>query len=219
MKNLLVNRDTYPLLFKKCKNLGEVISFIEKQGENENLYITNIYLNEEPMNEEEESLLDSLSISEIEQLNFNLSSMEEMTRQSIIELISALQVARLKAEEFFNKFQNKKKWSEEDFSLLLFQCRLIMDGLEHIFQAHSQGRVSICQALLWEEAEEKLSQTLESLLKAHQAESFERASHLIENDLRQAFEVWEETLEKEIVENSSLNGSFSGENRRKIIEL
>ena len=209
MKNLKVTRATHPVTFKKCKRLGELIAVIEKEGEAEDLFITKVYLNGKAMDEEEEKLLDSLSINEVESLAVDLSSITELARKTLTDIISAIQTTQATSIVFGKEFRASKNVDDEKVKFVLIQCREIIETLEQIFNAHKQEKFAVKHLSLWHEAEKELTNILQCILQTRKMSGHEMMADLIEYDLVQALDQWEEAIEKELLENSSLNGIFS----------
>ena len=108
MKTMVINRKNYPASFKQCKKLGQLISWAESVGEKDNLYIVKMYLNNQLMDEEEENLLDSLSINEIEELKIEMSPIEEIMGKTMSTIIGAIQDTQLKIVKFSSEFRQNK---------------------------------------------------------------------------------------------------------------
>ena len=136
MKTMVINRKNYPASFKQCKKLGQLISWAESVGEKDNLYIVKMYLNNQLMDEEEENLLDSLSINEIEELKIEMSPIEEIMGKTMSTIIGAIQDTQLKIVKFSSEFRQNNKLDDEKVKFILIQCRSVIDSLEQIFKAH-----------------------------------------------------------------------------------
>ncbi len=209
MKKLKVTRTSHPATFRTCKNLGQLIASIEKEGEAQQLFVTKVYLNGKPMDEDEENLLDSLSTNEVESLEFNLSTIQEMIKNSIADIIASIQTTQLKAIEFCKEFRAKESLDDEKVKFVLVQCRSIIESLEQIFVAHHHDTFRIRHLSLWHEAEKELTNILQGILQGRRISSYDFLSDLIEYDLVQALDQWEEVLEKELLENAAFSGDFT----------
>jgi dGTP triphosphohydrolase len=213
MKSLKVTRATHPATFKKCKNLGELIAIIEQEGELENLYITKVVLNGRLMDEEEEKLLDSLSINEVQEMLVQMASISEIVKETLADSLYAIQGAQSKAIEFAKSFRAQFEVDDEKIKYVLIQCRQIINSLEEVFSAHQNERLTLKHHSLWIEAEKELTNILQCIFQARQMPGYQLVCDLLEYDLVQALDQWEEVIEKELLENSSLNGIFSLKNQ------
>lgn len=219
MKKLKVNRTNHPATFRKCKNLGQVIAVVEKQGENEGLFVTKVYLNGKSMDSEEEYLLDSLSTNEIKELDFDLSTMDDIIKNSIADIIASIQTTQIKAIEFAKEFRKQKSSDDEKVKYVLIQCRSVIESLEQIFLAHNNKSFVIKHLPLWLEAEKELTNILQCILQSRHLSDFNFIADLIEYDLVQALDQWEEVLEKELLENSHLIGQFNKGNSDQDLDV
>lgn len=219
MKKIEVNRKSHPATFRQCKNLGQVIAVIEKEGEQQGLFVTKVYLNGKAMDSEEENLLDSLSLSEIKFLTFDLSSIEEIIKNSITDIIASIQGAQTHAIEFAREFRRDGKIDDEKVKFVLIECRSVIESLEEIFLAHSKQNFMIRHLPLWHEAEKELTNIIQCILQSRHMSDPQFLSDFFEYDLVQALDQWEEVLEKELLENSSFTGCFSTQEGRDLSEF
>lgn len=208
MKTILVNRKTYPATFQKCRNFGQLISTIEAEGENEKLYIIKIYMNDRLMDQDEENLLDSLSINEIDSLRVEMGTISEIVSRSITNIIAAIQDIQTRAIRFSREFRQVNSVDDEKVKYLMIQCRGIIEALEEIFYSHTSGRFHIRHHSLWLESEKELTNILQVILQGRRYSEAAFLSDIIEYDLIHALDCWEEALEKELLENSLLSGTF-----------
>lgn len=213
MKTLKVSRASHPATFKKCKNLGQLIAVIEKQGEKENLFVVKIRLNGQRMDSDEENLLDTLSISEIKSLEFDLETMKNIVRGSIADIVASIQDTQMRSISFAKSFRESASVDDEKVKFLLIQCRSIIESLEEIFVAHSKKNFNIKHLPLWYEAEKELTNILQCILQSRKMTDHDFMADLIEYDLVQALDQWEETLEKELLENPAFSGIFNLKSR------
>lgn len=209
MKKVTVTRQSHPATYKKCKNLGQLIATIEKEGEKDRLYVVQVSLNGRKMDEEEEKLLDSLSIGDVDQLEVRFASMQEIVRNSITDIIASIQDTQLRAISFAKEFRIAQATDDEKVKFILIQCRSIIDSLEEIFKAHTSDHFKIKHHSLWLESEKELTNILQCILQSRKMSDAEFLSDLIEYDLVQALDSWEEVLEKELIDNPSFTGIFS----------
>lgn len=215
MNKILVTRASHPATFKKCKNLGQLIAAIEKEGESQNQYVVKIYLNNKRMDEDEEKLLDSLSINEVDSLEIHLAKMNEIIRNSIIDIIAAIQQTQMQAIRFCKEFRESQKLDDEKVKYILIQCRGVINSLEEIFKTHISGQFQIKHHSLWLESEKELTNILQCILQSRRLSDVDFVSDLIEYDLVQALDSWEEVLEKELIDNPNFTGIFSLKNDRQ----
>ncbi len=212
MKTQKVTRASHPMTFKKCKNLGELIAIIEKEGEAEKLFITQVVLNSRPMDDEEEKLLSGLSINEVEELVIKMSTLSEIIKDTLADSLYAIQGVQAKSIEFSKEFRKSHEVDDEKVKYVLIQCRQIINSLEEIFAAHKNGTFMLKHHSLWYEAEKELTNILQCIFQTRKMSGYEMICDLMEYDLVQALDQWEEVIEKELLENSSLNGIFSLKN-------
>lgn len=215
MKKLSVTRSTHPVTFKKCSSLGQLITVIEKEGEAEGLYVIKVYLNDKAMDAEEEGLLDSLSINEVDKLTVDLASMTEIIRNTMTDIVGSIQSTQLKAIQFSKEFRQAQSVDDEKVKYILILCRQIIESLEEIFVAYNKEHILLKHMSLWRQAESELTNILQCILQSRNLSGYELISDLIEYDLVHALDQWEEVIEKELVENSSLNGIFSLKNKQQ----
>jgi len=217
LKNIKkVTRDSHPALFNRCKSLGSLIVALEKEGETESLFITKIFLNEKIMDSEEEKLLDSLSITEINSLKVVYSQIKEIICQSIQELVMKIQDIQQLSIKFSRELRKANKVNEEKIKFILIECRSIIDSLEHIFSVHTSGRFLLKHHSLWIEAERELTNVLHCILQSRHMDQPGFIADLIEFDLVQALDVWDEVLEKELVDNPTFTGIFRLKNNQYV---
>jgi uncharacterized protein YukE len=209
MRDLRVNRSTYPAYFKKCKNLGQLISLMEKEGENDKLFIITLHLNGKKMDQDEEKLLDNLGINEVDELRVRLGSMSEIVSQSLASIIASIQSIQMRAIQFAREFRQAGSVDQEKVKYLLINCRQMIDGLEEVFRSHASKKFTIKHHSLWLESEKELTNILHIILQGLNQSQATFMSDLLEYDLVHALDCWEETLEKELLENSLLKGNFS----------
>ncbi len=213
MKSLKVSRASHPLTFKKCKKLGELITVIEKEGEAEKLFITQVILNNRVMDEDEENLLDSLSINEVDQIIVKMATISEIIKETLADTLCAIQSSQMSAIKFAKEFRKTFEVDDEKVKYVLIQCRQVINSLEEVFAAHKQESFLLKHHSLWHEAEKELTNILQCIFQTRKMPGFEMLCDLMEYDLVQALDQWEEVIEKELLENSSLNGIFSLKNR------
>jgi len=213
MKTILVNRQTRPATFQKCRNFGQLISAIEAEGESENLFVVKIYLNDRLMDQDEENLLDSLSINEIETLRFEMGTISEIVGRSIANTIAEIQDIQVRAIRFSREFRRAKSVDDEKVKYLMIRCRSIIEALEEIFCSHTSGRFHIRHHSLWLESEKELTNILQVILQSRRYSEVSFLSDVIEYDLVHALDCWEEALERELLENTLLGGTFCLNNR------
>ncbi|NQZ20333.1 MAG: hypothetical protein HRT44_13915, partial [Bdellovibrionales bacterium] len=91
MKSMVFNRKNSPVVFRQLKNLGQLIQWIESEGEKEDLFIVKMSLNGKNMDEDEENLLESLSINEVEEIAVEMAPIEEIMSQTMGTIIGAIQ--------------------------------------------------------------------------------------------------------------------------------
>ena len=209
MKTMVINRKNYPASFKQCKKLGQLISWAESVGEKDNLYIVKMYLNNQLMDEEEENLLDSLSINEIEELKIEMSPIEEIMGKTMSTIIGAIQDTQLKIVKFSSEFRQNNKLDDEKVKFILIQCRSVIDSLEEIFKAHVSQKLTLKHHSLWVEAEKELTNILQCILQSRTMTDVSFVTDLLEYDLVHALSQWDEVLEKEIMDNPYISHIFS----------
>ena len=209
METIQFSRKSHPMYFKKSDHLGHLIRFVEKEGERNDRYIVKIHLNGRQMDEDEEKLLERLSINEIQELEVSYASINEIVGTAIRDLIVSIQDIQLRAIRFAKEFRESGQVDDEKVKFVLIQCRSVIDGLEHIFSSHLQNKFQIKHYSLWAEAEKELTNILQCIFQGRHLSKPEFMSELLEMDLVQALDQWEEVLEKELLENSGIKGIFS----------
>lgn len=209
MKIMKANRQTHKATFAKCKTMGQLISIIEVEGERDNLFVTKILLNGKLMDHDEESLLEGLSINEIQEIEFHFSTVEEMVRQSIVDIISSIQTTQMTAIKFAGEFRKNQQIDDEKVKFILIQCRTIIESLEEVFLVHKQDRFLIKHSALWNQAEKELTNILQCILQGRRIGEADFISDLVEYDLIHALDQWEEALEKELIDNPAFTGIFN----------
>lgn len=209
MGTKIISRKTHAATFKKCKTLGQLITAVEKEGEANNLYITKLSLNGRLMDQDEESLLDSMSVNQVDTLEVDFAGINQLIKSSFADIISAIQNVQLQAIEFAKTFRKDSSVDDEKVKYILIQCRSIIEGLEEIFKAHSHNKITIKHISLWFEAEKELTNILQGVLQARRLSGSDFIADLIEYDLVQALDQWEEVVEKELVDNPAFTGIFN----------
>ena len=213
MKKMSISRASHPATFRKCKNLGQLIASVEKQGEAEKLFVVKVFLNGKVMDEEEENLLDSLSVNEVQSLEFEMSSMQDIISKSITDIIASIQTIQLNAIKFAKEFRQNESVDDEKVKFVLIQCRSTIEALEQIFVAHNRKSFHIKHLSLWHESEKELTNILQCILQSRKMSDVNFLSDLVEYDLVQALDQWEEVLEKELIDNPSFTGIFKLKSR------
>jgi hypothetical protein len=215
MKTLKVDRRSHTATFKICKNLGQLIVSLEKEGEKDNLYISQVTLNGKKMDSEDEALLDSLSLNEVDCIDLELCTIEEIIKNSILNLLSLIQNIQIKAILFAKEFRTENKIDEEKVKYVLIECRSFIFSLEEIFKAHVLQKFKIKHHFLWLEAEKELTNILQCILQGRKLATSDFIADLIEYDLVQALDQWDDVLEKELLDNSSFTKIFSLKNTKQ----
>lgn len=209
MKTIKVSKNTHPATFRKCKNFGQLIAAIEHEGEGEGLFVVSVVLNDKKMDSEDEKLLDRMSINEVTTAEFTMKTMQEIVRDSMVEIISALQDIQKRAVTFSNEFRTNNKVDVEKVKFVLIQCRTVIQNLEEIFQSHNKNKFRIKHLSLWLETEKELTNILHCILQSRFLSNAQFVADLIEFDLTQSLDRWVEVLEKELLDNPSFSGIFS----------
>ena len=209
MASVKVNRSTHPASFKKSKSFGQLLALLEKEGEGKNQYITSLKMNGRKVDEEEEKLIESLSIDEIDELIIEFSSLSQIVGTSIRDMIAKIQDIQLRSIQFAKDFKNSEKLDDEKIKFILIECRSVIMGLEQVFQSHIKGQFLLKHSSLWTEAERVLTNILQCILQSRHISPVEFVADLLEYELVEALDQWEEVLEKELLENSQFVGIFS----------
>lgn len=208
MKTLVLTPNSHPAYFSKSKNLGQLIALIEQQGEKDNLFIVKMLLNDRKMDQEEEKLLDSLGIADVKKLEVTMGDLSEIISQTLADIIASIQELQGRSITFSREFRKLNSVDDEKVKYLLVQCRSIIDSLEEVFAIHTRQQFLIKHHSLWVEAEKELTNIIHCVLQARQYTQNMFICDLIEYDLVQALDSWEEALEKELIDNSQLSGNF-----------
>lgn len=204
-----IDRTSYPATFHTCNNLGQVIASLEKLGENEKKFLTKIFLNGKLLDQDEEYLLENLSISEIDYLEVEFQSLNEIIAQSISDIIATLQQIQVRAIQFARDIRKSKSIDREKVKFSLIECRTFIQSIEEVFIANQQGKFRIRHLPLWNEAEKELTNILQCILQSHEVGTPEFVADLLEYDLIQSLDQWEDTLYREMADNPSLSGNFN----------
>lgn len=209
MKTISYTRDTHPANFKQCKTFGQLLAVIEKQGEADGLYISRIFLNEKLMDFDEENLLESMSVSQVKEIKVEMATIHELICKSMTSVIRSIQDTQTSAIKFAKEFRSTQSVDDEKVKFVLIKCRTIIESLEELFTSHMNGKFKIKHIPLWEQSETQLSNILQCILQGRKMSQADFLADLIEYDLVYALDQWEETIEKEIVDNQELNKIFS----------
>ena len=160
------------------------------------------------MDSEEENLLDGLSINEVDELSIEFCTIDEIVRQSITDIIASIQNTQVLAIKFAKEFRVNEAIDDEKVKFILIQCRTVIESLEEVFKVNSQDQFLIKHLALWHQAEKELTNILQCILQSRKISKVEFLSDLIEYDLIQALDQWEEALEKELIDNPAFTGIF-----------
>lgn len=209
MKTMIINRVSYPVSFNNCKKLGQLISWAESVGEKDSLYVVKMYLNGQLMDEDEENLLDGLSINEVQELRVELSPIEDIMAKTMSTIVGAIQDTQIKIVGFSREFRKNNALDDEKIKFVLIQCRSIIDSLEEVFKAHMAKRLTLKHHSLWVEAEKELTNILQCILQSRNMSDVNFVTDMLEYDLVHALSQWDEVLEKEIVDNPYISHIFS----------
>ncbi|MCB0377092.1 MAG: hypothetical protein KDD33_01240 [Bdellovibrionales bacterium] len=209
MEKVVVSQQTHPAFFRQCKSLGQLIACLEKMGEKDDQYIVKILLNGRKLDNDEEQLLESLSINEVDELAVHFSSIDEITGKTMISIIGSIQDIQLNVIKFTKEFRGADQIDDEKLKFILIQCRGVIEGLEEIFKTHSSGKLMLKHFSLWVEAEKELTNILQCILQSRSLNDVEFISDLLEFDLVQALSLWEEVLEKEMHDSPTISQIFS----------
>jgi hypothetical protein len=153
--------------------------------------------------------LRGLAIHEIKSLEFNLSTKEEILKNSLMNIIATIQNIQLKSIEFAKEFRRTANVDDEKVKFILIQCREVIQSLELIFATNEKQSFQLKHLSLWSEAEKELTNILQCIFQTRKMTGFEMMSDLLEYDLVQALDQWEEVLEKELIDNSQFTGIFN----------
>ena len=72
MKELQLTKKSHPAIFKSCKNFGQIIQWVEKEGSKDGLYVSKIRLNGRLVDEDEENLLERLAVQAVSYTHLTL---------------------------------------------------------------------------------------------------------------------------------------------------
>ncbi len=208
MKRIKVDRTTYPATFKTCKNLGQLIASVEKAGEKDKQYLTKLFLNGKLMDQDEEYLLENMTIHDVEVLEVEFQTVNEIIGKSITDIIKTLQQIQMRAIEFAREIRKANQIDDEKVKFSLIECRTFIQSLEEIFIANQQGKFKIKHFPLWSEAEKELTNILQCLLQSLEVGTPEFVADIMDYELIQALDQWEDTLDRELMDNPSLTGHF-----------
>ena len=209
MKTMTFTRESHPAYFQKCKTFGQLLAVVEKQGETEDMFVSKVYLNDKLMDQDEENLLESMGISQVQTIKVEMCSISELLQKSVTNIIRSIQTTQNTAIEFAKEFRKMNSVDDEKIKFILIQCRTIIESLEEIFTAHNQGKFVIKHMSLWHQSEKELSNILQCILQGRKISKAEFLADLIEYDLVHALDQWEESLEKELIDNADINKNFS----------
>lgn len=205
---MIVSKKSHPATFRKCKNLGQLISAMEHEGEVDGLYIVSMALNGKRMDSDDEKLLDRLSLGEVSSLELEMKTSIEIVRDSMLQIIASLQETQKLAIQFCKEFRTENQVDIEKVKFVLIQCRTVIENLEEIFQSHNRKKFNIKHLSLWLETEKELTNVLQCILQSRYSKDVRFVSDLIEFELTQSLDRWVEVLEKELMDNPSFSGIF-----------
>ena len=134
--------------------------------------------------------------------------MQEIVVNTMTSIIASIQETQMLATRFAREFRNDKKSDEEKIKYLLVQCRNIVQMLEELFQAHTKKSFLIKHISLWFQSEQEFSNVLQCLLHARKMTDFGFIADILDQELVQSLEQWEDTIEKELFDNSALTQIF-----------
>ena len=208
MKQLVINRENFPASFKSCKNFGQLIQWVENFGERDKHFIVKMQLNGKFIDEEEEKLLDNMSISEVQEIVVDLSPVEEIMCRTMTSVISMIQDLQIKSIEFAQEMRKAPELESDKMKGLLVKSRWVIDSLEELFRAHVNKKFHLRHHSLWNQAESELTNILQCILQTFEIGNKDFLSDLLDFELTHALQLWEEVLEKEILDNPSISHIF-----------
>lgn len=209
MKTIYVTPKLYPQNFKKAKNLGQLIALFEKQGENDRLYVVKVNVNGCSINRDEESMFESMSVEEINDMTIHYSTLAEIVLQLLQSNISLLQSMQIQAIRFGQDYrQAAEEVPDHRLNHLLIDCRTFIESLEQAYQLHSNQLFYIRHISLWKIAESEFSNILQSIFQTQQWGNAQILCDLVEYDLTDSLENWEDILYKELLDNPRLKSIF-----------
>jgi len=209
MKKMTLDRKNYPGVFNGCKNLSELIRWVETTGQQENMMVSKLTLNNRFLDEDEENLLSNLAISEVQSLDVEFRPLHELvaeTMKSLIALLQDLQVRSLKEAEFALKTGGLESNAMKG---VFASSRTLIRSLEEVFQLHNSGKFNLKHFSLWREAEKEFSGILQCLLKSIEIKDQVFVSELLAGAFPDALMHWEDVLEKEILDNVAVATIFN----------
>ena len=212
MKQVIVNRKSFPASFKSCKNFGQLIQWVENFGEREKHFIVRMELNGKFIDEEEEKLLDNMSIDDVQEIVVNFSPVEEIMSKTMSSVITMIQDLQLKSIDFAQEMRKAPELEEEKMKGVLVKSRRVIDSLEELFRAHVNKKFHLRHHSLWNQAEAELTNILQCILQSFEMGNKDFLSDLLEYELTHALQLWEEVLEKEILDNPSISNIFQLKN-------
>jgi hypothetical protein len=204
-----IDRKNHPATFRTCKNLGQLIALVEQEGEKDKKFLTKISLNGKKMDQDEECLLENMSINEVDFIEVEMQSLNEIIAHSLTDIISTLQHIQMRAIQFAREIRKSNSIDKEKINFSLIECRTFIQSLEEVFIANQQGKFRIRHLPLWNEAEKELTNILQCILQSREVAAPDFIADLMEYDLIQALDQWEDTLDKELTENPALTGIFN----------
>lgn len=208
MKKFAINANSHPALYVSCKNFGEIMSWVEHEGAKENLFVTNIVLNERGIDSDEENLLDRLAVSEVKQLEVTLQLIEELVVETLYSTIELIQNLQRKSIEQAQYIGQNSEFHPQSLKEVFGLSRTLIDTLEEVFASHNNRKIHLKHFSLWREAEKELSTIMQCILQSFEMDDPVVLAELLENPFPDALASWEEVLHKELNENRQLTPFF-----------
>lgn len=134
-----------------------------------------------------------------------VSELVAETMKSVIALIQDLQVISLKNAEALIRSED---FEANGLKEIFAKSRMLIHSLEQIFQVHGHQGFQLRHFSLWREAEKELSSILQCILQSFEMKNAEIVSELLDSAFPDALTRWEEVLEKEILDNTSISTIF-----------
>ncbi len=193
-------------MFGAHTRFGEIVENIEAELWKRGEVICEIYINSKCITQEDEERRKNDSVKEIKRLkviSFKHSELLKNSRDTIVELIPKMKTS---AQTVADELRNKGEYSNFDFLVhLIDQCHWISESLYLLRPQLKRVEPNESFTQKWREAEKKLS-----VLAGHTLSSFQKRDYLLVSDLLQYelpnnLDLWDELLQSPEVMQSLQN--------------
>ena len=197
MNQLILSNKEITTNFSDCNSLSDVIKKVEKDGWDNGNVICGITLNGMKLTEEDENKFHASSVTEINQIEFqlnNISNVVDSTIASILEWFPSGIEGTMMTAELLRKGDELKAF--EVFTQVVESCCWVSDSLNLLKSMCSEKIKAQSMTQTWDQSEIVLKQNIEALITSISTKDYQLTADLLEYELTKSLEDWSHILKQ-----------------------